>query len=86
MTQVPPNCIKFLRGVRGLTQMKLASLAHMHRSRLEQIENFKRMPKLDEAQRIAAILDCALDVVFPTSADGDAVPSLQRDMHPATDI
>ena len=62
----PNNCIKILRSTLGLSQTELARLVHMTRTRLEQIENSKRMPRLDEAQRLASALKSTIDEIFTT--------------------
>ena len=62
----PTNCIKILRSTLGLTQTELAGLVHMTRARLEQIENRKRIPRLDEAQRLASALNSTIDEIFST--------------------
>jgi DNA-binding XRE family transcriptional regulator len=53
--------VRNIRIKKGMTQSQLANLAGIKQPSLSEIEAGKKMPKLDTAKRIAAVLDCAID-------------------------
>ncbi|AMS33981.1 helix-turn-helix transcriptional regulator [Marinitoga sp. 1155] len=59
------NKIKQFRIERNLTQKELSDLLGIGQSTLSEIENNKYLPRIDLAKKIAKILNCELDEIFP---------------------
>lgn len=71
------------RLAKGLTQLELADMASVVVNYITQIETIKRVPSVDEAQRIAAVLECDAKELFPDKLYAHLVhqvKSLKRDV------
>lgn len=63
------NKIKILRKVRGLTQQQLAEKLNVGRATVSNYEIGRRQPRLNELERIAAVLGVGLDYFGVTPSD-----------------
>lgn len=74
--------VKTWRLRRGLSQEKLAELAHLHRTYITDVESGSRNLSLESIKRLAVALDVSLSALF---ADPSALPMLLGDpRRPAT--
>jgi molybdate-binding protein/DNA-binding XRE family transcriptional regulator len=69
MASAPPNRVRELRELRGLSQQALAAAASLSRQSVGAIEAGRATPAVDVALRLARALDCRVEELF---ALGDA--------------
>lgn len=68
--EVRPKALKFVRNVRGLTQVELAKMVGCSETLIALIETGRRQPGIDNAELMAEALDVDLEV-FADVTDGD---------------
>lgn len=63
--------VKYYRGLKGISQEKLAELSGLHRTYISDIERFQRSISLSNVQKIADALGIEVYVLFQIKEHND---------------
>lgn len=65
--------IKEIRETKGLTQIQVANQAKVGLRSYQRYESGKRLPGIPAARRIASVLNCTVEEIFPVYEDAKIV-------------
>jgi len=65
--RTPPGPLRLRRLALGLRQSDVAELAGLSREQIVRLEGGSCIPRLDTAQRLAAVLGCDPAIIFPVN-------------------